>query len=56
MQSCIVRQYLYSLKSQDYRLAAERSTDSKNTTFIYPLNTDNEQRFMRVLAMVALAK
>jgi hypothetical protein len=41
------------LQAQDYRLALERSRDSKDTTFISPLSPQNHQRFLKVLQLTA---
>lgn len=53
MQDHLVSFFLCRLQSQDYRLALERSRDSKDTTFIHPLTPENEQRFLRVLKLAS---
>ena len=56
MQDHLVSFFLCRLQSQDYRLALERSRDSKDTTFIHPLIPENEQRFFRVLKLASGAE
>ena len=56
MQSDTVKHVIFSLTSQDYRMGMEKSTDSKDTTYIYPNSIENEDRFMKVAALVAGVK
>ena len=53
MQGSQVSNCLRSLKAQDYRLGMEKSTDSADTTYIYPNSIDNEGRFMKVATLVS---
>ena len=44
---------IIKLESPDYRLLLERSSDSKDTTYITPLNDKNLRRFKKVMSLVA---